>query len=212
MTSSLPIDPFGLDEAERLLWSAVLESGIVGDLLRRQTADRVAKELAILDNRIAGIPQAGSLYDVRTLHYFLARLSVPTAAVTEALEHWRTANANVEPFLTGRCHEFALAGHEATGWPIKVIVRPSIDDHENGKVVHVVLECPDGQVMDIRGLQDAQTMGSHYGMRPARWLEASPEDVLARGDLAEVVDLAEARAAFRTVVGDGQITVDCYKI
>ena len=204
MHPEAPADPFGLLSTGRDVWAAMDRGGCHERMLARQAPDYAAAQRAILACRVRGEPWTGRarpMMDLDTLHHFLDLDEARGGDVRgprKALAAWRAARAVVIPYMTGRCHEFALAGHRLTGWGMVLVTGPRIEDPTVEEAGHVVLMRPDGLAMDVMGARELEDVRLGYG---GRALPVDEDSLLARRDLAVPVDLEEAEAVFRRAAG-----------
>jgi hypothetical protein len=66
----------------------------------------------------------------------------------------------------GCCHDFALALHRRTGWPLVVVWKQPVIDAfticHKPSLLHVALRAPDGRAVDIEGAHDVDAMVASY--------------------------------------------------
>ncbi|HEY5990612.1 MAG TPA: hypothetical protein VIV12_30100 [Streptosporangiaceae bacterium] len=66
-------------------------------------------------------------------------------------------------FTEGHCHSLALALHEKTGWPLIGGVDRG-PEYGSGRVPdHVVVQVPDGRLLDITGLHTVEDFEEEWG-------------------------------------------------
>lgn len=203
----LPADPFGIKEAEWAVWSAFEQSSVMEELLARQNAERASKERGIilqrLDRNYNGKPR--SLWCCTTLHYFLNNANSSVDGVHAALAIWRECFKQRNSFLTGKCHEFALVAHVHLGWPIKLNMCSEDGPPElAGRLIHAVLEAPDGRLFDIEGFKSPEALERVIEHRALRTVEIDEFlEIINDLDsgLSPIEDLTEARSVLATVLG-----------
>ncbi len=70
-------------------------------------------------------------------------------------------------YLHSRCHIFALALHEVTGYPIKALwdAEPFYDDADEGPpaLVHMWVESPSGRKLDASGRLKEKDLEAEFG-------------------------------------------------
>ncbi len=71
-------------------------------------------------------------------------------------------------YVSGTCGAFAVALHDATGWPVVGI---------NGGM-HVAVRSPDGRILDYMGLQTTEAVLRRYGMSSAAIEEWTREEAV----------------------------------
>lgn len=99
--------------------------------------------------------------------------------------------------LQGQCHALALALHEQTGWPIRAVV------DEQDDIRHLVVEAPDGRLLDASGAHPRQAMAEAWEA------EIAPLDAeRARGLEAEGTWRAPALELARSMVAPALEYVD----
>jgi predicted nucleotidyltransferase/8-oxo-dGTP pyrophosphatase MutT (NUDIX family) len=105
------------------------------------------------------------------------------------------ARLDAGSFCRGYCPEFAIALHEATGWPIVVfneLVRDEAEGEEYGILAHAACRAPDGRYADARGLRDEATVAANMlgsdaePLKPGGWRieDSSVEDLEASQEIA----------------------------
>lgn len=203
----LAFDPFGVDEAEWMVWKTFRSSGIFDEIIARQDYERATKETNILLKRLNktydGLPR--SLWTCETLHYFLLRTNVDTYDLNKALEVWKSCYKQQQKYMKGHCHKFAIAAHYHLGWPIKVLICPR-DLHPGlgGRLIHAALEAPNGQLFDVEGYKTAEDANPFR--RSILWNTIEIDDFISLindsdSGLSSIDDLNEARIAVVTVLG-----------
>lgn len=129
----------------------------------------------------------------------MIELHIPGEKVLVLREEGKLDPAALLAFLGGHCHSLALALHERTGWPLVAF------DNGRGECVHVCVQRPDGQIVDITGAHSPEEMTAAVSgggtIRPVTerelahlsdaqgWAHPVPNDV------AEWVDTALAQTA-----------------
>jgi hypothetical protein len=106
-------------------------------------------------------------------------------------------------FRYGGCGALAIAIHDATGWPIAAIT-----DHDNvydgrigmGSALHWTVLHPSGQMLDIEGLHDTDTLTAEYHFdaddEQAAWGLASRESAVEWYEEAGATIPLELAASF----------------
>jgi hypothetical protein len=211
MQEEFPLDPFGIAAAERQCWRDFKESGC-WDFISARVSDipgRSERELEILTHRLAGteIPDGPkSLFQIETLQHAaeLAKAAgVDVNSVFASLQNWNRLVRPVLGFMTGRCHELAIAGHKLTGWPMVAFRSPNpfTPDGAPECTAHIALLHPSGDVVDILGRHSQSEVAWSYGMRPCEMTVVSQSDIEAFSDLSPIKDTEEAYHMFLTLIG-----------
>jgi hypothetical protein len=68
----------------------------------------------------------------------------------------------IESYLHGQCHLFAVALHKVTGLPLRAAVGWS-DDIDGEVLVHAWVETPEGRVVDAAGFRSYEDVLETYG-------------------------------------------------
>lgn len=203
---TFPADPFGIHAAGQSALEAFRDSGALGALERSLTHAGpegprwAARERQATEDLIAGRrPQARSMVSVHSLGHLLVaaeREGLDIAPVQQALGAWRAAYLPPMEYMTGRCHEFAVAGSIRMGWPIAVV------SNESNAAQHVVLLHPDGtSCVDAMGQRPLTEVLDWYGAAQEDVVPVTVEGALSWPGLPHPKDLAAAAAYFAQVVG-----------
>lgn len=74
--------------------------------------------------------------------------------------------STVNAAVGGCCHDFAIALHRMTGWPIACLWRDSMKDvfsiTDEPTPLHVFCVAPDGRAVDVEGAADFDAMTARY--------------------------------------------------
>lgn len=98
-------------------------------------------------------------------------------------------------FTDGDCWALAVAIHDLTGWPLVAAgVGPDADWWD-----HVLVETPNGKLMDIHGEQDRSTVRAEWGRLGPVTREQAQGDCLDKNQLSFVSNEV-ARAIARALV------------
>lgn len=107
----------------------------------------------------------------------------------------------VDEALEGHCHSFAVALHRITGWPLWGAWKTSDDGDEDGRLVHIAVEHPDGQLIDANGkapVREREQLSQILGGGDERW---EYETIGGEADLAAQI-AADSKSVWRPMRTD----------
>jgi len=107
----------------------------------------------------------------------------------------KATDAVTDRYSNGRCWALAWALHKMTGWPIRAVAEPGSTPGQGIGWVHVVVERPDGMLVDIHGAADFDAVMDRFEPR----LDNTEDD----GELIPV-----APGAFQQMLGQDPVEVD----
>lgn len=199
-----PDDPHGLRHLEQAAWQHFYASPAFQMIFERLSVAVVRdRELSNRDKRIAGDEADRSIFSLSTLGYVFDNAAeagcTGMEAALSAYNDWHKAHLDVMVYMTGRCHEFALAFHEATGKPMAAVMVPDLFGRYPGErcPIHLLCVVSEQEVVDATGLRRLEDVVQWYGQEQVTVQEVTRADILAFIAQQKLSPLQDMEAAAR---------------